>query len=329
MTANRISRLPIAEFCGRSGELDLGSGRAAAMSTAFHAICSVAPDVIRKTAALTEAEREELKTWHRPTQVPFDDGTVLTYEAAEKESTVGIDSRGRFSLDPEVAVCIGHLDMAWTVEKQFNVAARVCYVGDIKKTHWTTLDGPESLQLHGYGFALAAREHATHYACGLWIAEDGVWNWGKLVDLESSEAADVWDRILHAATNQGGEFRTGGHCRSCYSRLRCPAYLVPVESTHALAPLNGGEVTNEQALHLLHQYQRAEDTLKAVGGFLKEYARRTPIYDPATKKRYMAVECAGKESVNKEALLRDEPQAREKGWIKKGAPYDMMRWVKA
>lgn len=329
MTANRMSRLPIAEFCGRSGELDVGSGRAAAMSTAFHAICSAAPDVMHKVAALTEAERVELGTWHKPELVHFDDGTELTYESAEKESRVGIDARGRFETDPEKALVVGTLDMAWTVEKQRGVALRVCYVGDIKKTKWTTLDGPESLQLHGYGFALSAREHATHYCPGLWIAEDGEWRWGDLVDLESSEAADLWERIGHAARNQGGEFRTGSHCSSCYSRLRCPAYLLPFERHDSLAVLSGADISEERVLELLLATQQAEATIKVAKDFCNEYARRHGIHDPKTNKNYRTIECQGRESAKVADVLAAMPDARERGVIKRGAPYDMMRWVKA
>lgn len=321
MAANRISRLPVAEFCGRSGELDTGSGRAAAMSSAFHALCEGDDAKAAKLLALLTADEcQTIKTWHKPEKVTFDDGTELTYESAEKETTVGFDARGRFSLS-ESAIAIGHLDMAWRTKNGV-------YVGDIKKTRWTTLDGPESLQLAGYGFALAAREHVDTFACGLWIAEDGEWHWGKLVDLESSEAADLWARVKHAALNTGGDFRTGGHCRSCWSRMRCPAYLVPVEETHALAPLGGHDVTSTQALELLRAYERGKDTLEVVKGFLDEYARRFGIPSEDGKKKYAAVQCQGREALDKERVIAEVPDARERGWFKRGAPYEQMRWVK-
>ncbi len=329
MTANRISRLPIAEFCGRSGDLDNGSGRAAQMSTAFHAMCEGdAEKIARALSLLTAAEVATIKEWERPVEVVFDDGTKLSYDSAEKESTVGLDARGRFCLDPEKAIVMGHLDMAWI--RHVGDASQVsAFVGDIKKTKWTTLDGPESLQLHGYGFALAAREGATHYCPGLWIAEDGEWVWGELVDLESSKAADIWGRILHASQNQGGEYRTGGHCSSCWSRLKCPAYLLPFERFDSLAPLSGGELTNDKVLDLLVTAQRAEATVKVAIDFCKEYARRHGIDDPSTGKSYRAVQCSGRESVDTKKVLADIPDARERGWFKKGAPYDMMRWVKS
>lgn len=318
---NRISRLPIAEFCGRSAELDVGSSRVAVMGSAFHAMCEGDSAKIAKLLMLLSPEEvDEVHRWKKPTKVTFDDGTELSYDSAEKETEVGFDAQGRHTTG-EKAIAIGHIDMSW-------IRHTVAYVGDIKKQRWTTLDGPDSLQLAGYGFALAAREGCTHFCPGLWYAEEGEWSWGSLVDLESSEAADLWARIVHAAMNVGGEFYTGGHCRSCYSRLRCPAYLVPVESTHALAPLAGHEVTNAQVLALLHAKQRAETTLEAVDAYLKEYARRTPIYDPETKRKYCAVQCSGRESIDVDAILRDCPDARQRGWFKKGRPYPMMRWIK-
>jgi hypothetical protein len=329
MPANRMSRLPIAEFCGRSGELDVGSGRAAAMSTAFHAMCEGDPAKIAPALArLTQKEVDEIKNWERPVLVHFDDGTELSYDSAEKESRVGIDARGRFELDAEKALVVGTLDMAWTVEKERGCAQRICYVGDIKKTKWTTLDGPESLQLAGYGFALSAREQATHFCPGLWIAEDGEWVWGDLIDLESSRASDLWARIEHAATNQGGEFRTGGHCSSCWARLRCPAYLLPYERHDSLAVLSGADLTNDKVLELLVATQQAEATIKVAKEFCNEYARRHGIDDPSTGKSYRAVQCQGRESAKVADVLEAFPEARQLGVVRRGAHYEMMRWVK-
>lgn len=336
MTPNRFSRLPVAEFCGRSGELDIGSGRAAAMSTAFHAVCSGAVDATAKCAALTAAEKEEIKTWHRPESIRFDDGEELSYENAEKELQIGLDSRGRHCLDPSKAIVIGTLDMAWSradidgvpPDQTVSVDALgrvVAYVGDIKKTRWTTLDGPESLQLIGYAFAYAAKVGATHFCCGIWNATEGGWTWGELIDLESPKAVELWARVVHASQNQGGEFRTGGHCRSCWSRMKCPAYLVPVDSAHALAPLAGHEITPDKVLELLRQYERASDTLDVVKEFLTEYGRRHPVPSEDGKKRWMPVECQGREGLAPE----HKEDARKAGWMKRGAPYEQMRWVKA
>jgi hypothetical protein len=291
-------------------------------------MCEGDPEKIaRALSLLTQKEIDEVKGWEKPTEVTFDTGDKLSYESAEKESFVGINARGRFEVDPEKAIVVGTLDMAWVrhTGEQDHLTA---YVGDIKKTRWTTLDGPESLQLAAYGFALAARESATHYCPGLWIAEDGEWRWGDLVDLESSRAADIWGRIVHAAQNQGGEYRTGGHCSSCWSRLRCPAYLLPFERHDSLAVLSGAELSNDKVLELLVTAQRAQAAVDVAVDFCKEYARRHGIDDASTGKSFRAVQCQGRESVDTKKVLADIPDARERGWFKKGAPYDQMRWVK-
>jgi hypothetical protein len=298
------------------------------MSTYFHAHCEGNVDKCAELLlSLTREEHEAIATWIAPTKVTFDDGLELEYSGAIKETQVGFDARGRFCLDPEKAIAIGTLDMAWVVT--FPDGRKVVYVGDIKKTQWTTLDGPDSLQLNGYGFALAAREGADAYCCGIWIAEEGRWVWGELVDLMGTTAATLWERVKHAAQNQGGEYRTGGHCRSCWSRMRCPAHLVPLDVTEALAPLGGHEVTEEKVLEFYLLAKRAEDTVKVALDFCHEYARRQGLHDASTGKKLMAVQCAGRESVNKEALLKEYPDARERGVFKKGQPYEQMRWVKA
>jgi hypothetical protein len=321
---NRASSLKVAEFCGQAPVLSEKyniSGRAAAVSTAFHAVCAGAKDAPEKMSRLTDEEREEVGSWFKPDRCEVAPDVFLDYESAEKELSVGLDAQGRF-VDPDTtpALIPGHLDFAW-------VRGSVAYVCDIKRAAWTA-ESPDILQLHAYGMAYAKLRCCRYYVTGLWIAQEGRYVWSnRFVDLRSDEAEEIWERLRHAAMNRSGEYNIGAHCKDCWSYHRCPAYTLAAATaqTELAALADNGEITKEglvRAVVLAEGMKRiAEKALEAC----KEAVRRgAEVRDPKTGKVWRATRCRGRETANVAAL-------REAGlteYIKQGADYDRMGWVK-
>lgn len=327
---NRMSSLSIAQHCGQAPALSqLGSGRAAAMSTAFHARCAEAADAAAKLARLTADERDEIATWHKPADVEVS-GATLTYEAAEKELEVGLTSQGRYcAAEHPDCVSVGHLDFAWTVDFP---GLRVAFVADIKRSEWTVGDGPESLQLHAYATAYADKVGADAYVTGIWGAVEGQWWWRQeLVRLDSMEAIEIADRVLAAARNTGGDFAMGPHCSGCYGRLRCPAYVIaPAHAVTELAPFTsvGAELTNEKASELLLLCDRVEDMADKVRKELKERVRRgLVVIGDGNGKVWRPTQCDGRRGLS--AKLIEKAGLKPDDFMDRGKPYDRWGWVKA
>jgi hypothetical protein len=333
---NRASSLKVAEFCGQSAVLSEKyniSGRAAAVSTAFHAVCAGATDAPEKMSRLTDEEREEVGAWYKPTPCEVEPGVFLDYESAEKELSVGLDAQGRF-VDPDTtpALIPGHLDFAWVRERPVAArtdwgSAKVAYVCDIKRAAWTA-ESPDILQLHAYGMAYAKLRGCRYYVTGLWVAMEGRYVWSDcFVDLRSDEAEEIWERLRAAATNRGDEYSTGQHCRDCWVWNRCPAYTMStvLAKTELAALVDDGEITVDgltRAVLLAEGMKRLADKALEVA---KEHIRRGyEVRDPKTGKVWRATKCRGRETANVAAL-------REAGlteYIKQGADYDRMGWVK-
>jgi hypothetical protein len=149
-------------------------------------------------------------------------------------------------------------------------------VADIKKSVWTTPDGPDSLQIHAYGRAFAKKTDCVAYCTGIWAAKEGRWIWStEIVLLDGPSGQATWERIAHAASNTG-EASTGSHCGSCYARLHCAEYLLPAVVASALATevASGGLAADADAARLLAWADRAEDLAGRVRDNLKEQVRR-------------------------------------------------------
>ena len=184
---NRSSSLPIAQYCSASAVLGAkhGAGRAAAMSTAFHARSAQSDGWRALFTLLSPAERETIDGWHLPEDVELEDGTVLRYAEAYKEEQVMLDSQGDYTEDPEEAVCTGHFDIAWVIEHE-NVPdddqiegdaaqpMRVLYLADLKKTDWSSVGGVSSLQLLSYAFAFASKHKCDAFVLGIWNITEAV-----------------------------------------------------------------------------------------------------------------------------------------------------------
>lgn len=318
---NRISLLPVTQFCALSGRLseEHGAGRAAALSSAFHAMMAGSPDAKEKRARLTPRELDTISGWKKPTPITVH-GFELTYEAAAKEQPVGLTLEGEFAESGEVATC-GTLDFAW-------VHDGVAFIGDMKKSQWTT-SGPDSLQLIAYGYAWA-KKHGCHSFClGLWILEDSEWRWSdRVYELNSFDALDIWGRIVYAALNVGMEASFGDHCSNCYGRLHCPEYTAPAAlADTVLSPVAvGGALGDpEKLLALLEYVERVEPMIAKVKEQAKEWARRgTPLKRKGQVLKF--IRCKGRESLNRARLFSEIPEATK--YLERGEDYDQARWVK-
>jgi len=327
---NRMSALATSRFCGRAAELSVGAGRAAMMSTVFHARCAN-PGNYYDEACLTPEELETIGTWQPPADTSFTFGKdtfTLRYKDAVKELEVALtDTAGACSADDPRSITVGHLDMAWRID--LPDGRKVAYVGDIKKTQWTTLDGPESLQLIAYAFAFAALEGCDAFCCGIWQATEGQWHWGEVIDFDSEQAGKLWDEVKHAASNVGGDFATGPHCSGCWSRLRCPAHLLPPETfvgTSLECLAEGAERTHENMLQLLTLKQRAADTLKVIDSELKAFANAHYGIKDGNGKVWRAVICKGRETFDSKRALEVNPELQV--YMRQGGSYETYRWMK-
>ncbi len=327
----RMSALPIAQYCGQApilGEKH-GAGRAAAMSSAFHALCAGDPS---KLAFLTAHEKEEIATWKMPADIerplaPINGkkrGELLTYANSDKEMLVGLDTWGGFTLEPKQAVTLGHLDFAWACDDG------VALIVDIKKSIWTTPEGPESLQLHAYGLAYAELRGCDAYIPGLWIADEGEYLFAKeAVDLASPRARELWRQIDHAAMNDGG-FATGPHCRNCWSRLHCQEYVMPVATGQSLAflkPFAEGFEFPDNSFDVWQELKRAEEVVEKCKDNLKEAVRRgvTQVIDHEKNQQWAQIEMPGRKTLDRKALEADGVDLGK--YEKQGAPYVTPRWV--
>lgn len=324
-TGNRISLLPVAQYCGLAPVLSEqhGAGRAAAMSQAFHALCARAEDAKEKLARLTPKELAAIGTWKAPGEVKLPSGRVLKYDDAEREQPVGLTLSGEWADDGNVVTC-GTLDFAW-------VADGVAYVADIKKSSWT-VSGPDTLQLLTYGYAWAKKHGCSAFVTGLFIAETGEWVWDDSVrELDDFSSLDLWARIMYAATNRSDTGSPGDHCKNCYGRLYCPEWVLPAAAADTvLAPVAAGGLESldpEKLSELVLYCQRVKGVIEKVEEQAKEMARRgTPVSD-GKGKVWKATQCKGRESLNQTRLLLDHPEMAK--YYERGQPYSQFRWSKA
>lgn len=327
---HRMSSLPLARFCPMAPELDKQhgeSGRSAVVSTAFHALCSDpdSPETHRKIARLTPEERDELEALHVPTPLHIAD-MVLGYSRARAEVTLALAlSDGTKS--------IGHADMVWIV---FD-GEGTCWVvvGDIKRSRWTTPDGANSLQLRGYLAAAVEMAKKLGYepefgATAIWQATEGRWDVGDAIDLSDELAwMELCDEIDAAATNKG-EASTGAHCKSCYSRVHCPAYLLPGaigEHNPDLAPLSTGKATHDEVLRALYAVEAMKTVASQAETLVKAWVDvNGPLRDGDAV--YRCGEVKGRSSFNGSKFKKDHPELAAK-YTTTGKPTTRYAWGKA
>lgn len=299
------------------------------MSQAWHALMAGTPGGAELLARLTSEEADEVLTWGEPDAVHLPaewEIVALAYNKAEKELEVCLSAHGGHCAPTHSScVSVGHLDMAWVVEAPDGM--RIAYVGDLKKREATS--HPGSLQLIAYGFAYASMRDCDAFCCGIWAGEEGTWSWGEMVDLESELAITLLRRVLAAATNDSPEFAMGPHCRDCFSRFRCPAYVIPPEAaTGSLAILDGQtDITSEKVAELVLAVQRVEDMAKTAKEFCKDWEAKHPGQVVSQGKAWKSVQMPGRKTVDSKALFAAIPEAKK--YERQGEGYSMMKWVKA
>ena len=320
-----MSKLPIVQYCGLAGKVNeiAGSIRAGVLSKWFHANCGEQwEEAQRLWAQLSDNEREEVRSWVRPARCTID-GTLLDYSVAEKELEVGIDENGRY-LDPtqHEVMSTGHIDMAWNYNK-------VAYIGDIKRSRFTVKDGTDSLQLHAYGFAYSSLRGCHYYRVGIWQAIEGVWIWSnERVDLESSRAGDIWERIRRAGLNTDEEANKGPHCQDCWGRLKCPAYTLDAAlGTTELAPLVNGGLTPENAVRALQLAESMVDLGSSVIEACKAYVAQGGKIADGKGRSYRPIKSEGREYVTTRDVRAKFGSAAE-SVIRRSKPGERWGWYK-
>lgn len=332
---NRMSSLNVARYCPKAPKLgaQYGAGRAALMGSAFHAMAAAPndPETHRLWCQLTEEEAVEVCRWRKPDPIELESET-LRYDDSIREVALALNSVGG-ACEPDDPDCItvGHTDCAWVVERDWD---RIAYVLDLKKTEWTVKTAPEkSLQLLAYGLAAAAKYGCDGFCVGIWACTEATYDWSGIIMVDSDEARAAWELIKHAATHTEGEARTGSHCADdCYGRLHCEEWLLPAAlATQDIGALGSlvegasGEMDNDRALSLALLSKRLEDLGKVLKDHMRAYARRHPVIDEESGKRYAAITTKGRLSLDRAAVEREHPGLLAK-YEKRGNDIVQVRW---
>ena len=290
---NRMSSLPIAQYCSASGVLGdkHGAGRAAAVSTAFHALAAGEEHAADLVSRLSPEEQLDLAARKFPTPVSVGD-VSLEWKDGHCEAEVVLK-------DGEEIVSVGHVDCFWIVDG-------IAYVADIKATDWSS-SGVGSLQLQSYGLSVAEAHDCDAYCCGIWNATEGEWDWGEIHDLMDIGTMKIRERVVAAAKNTNGEYATGPHCHDCYQRLHCQEWLAPIANPEtALAQVTTGDLTQEKAAEALLQVKAIKDLVKLAESTLKAYADRVGGIVSGDKV-WISGPVKGRMSLDKKALEEDHP----------------------
>lgn len=333
----RISSLPTAEFCPRVDKTgqDVESTQAA-RSTVFHAYCDTGewPKGLR---ALPEADREEISGWRVPMPFVYKQGDIthaLQYKNAYRETRVALDKNFKpviidkglpqneiASTHPEVMI-VGHLDMAWVVDD-------LVIVCDIKSSIFAVKERCDSLQLHGYGMALAILLGKPRYLTAIWDASDGRYYVSNhAVELDGFEAAEIQERITLAATERDGDFRTGTHCSGCWKRSHCPAHLVDVPEGEFKAILSGQATQKDVRLALI-KIKGMGDLANRIAQACKDWvSQHGPVLSEDGKKQYQVELRGGRDALDKTAVMRALGVDSLDDYTKKGKDYPVFDWRK-
>lgn len=335
----RISSLPTSEFCSRVDKIgqDVASTQAE-RSTVFHEYCDTGkwPEGLR---SLPEADREEIGNWRVPMPFVYKVGSNVThalqYREAIRESRVALDSSFNYvDVPPEVAqddianlypqvMIVGHLDMAWVV-------GDLVIICDIKSSIFAVPERCESLQLHGYGLALAVKLNKPRYLTAIWDASDAQYyvNPNGPVELDGFEAEVIRDRIRLAASERDGGFRVGEHCSGCWKRSRCPAHLVDVPEGEFKAILSG-QATQKDVRQAIIKLKQQKDLVKEVEKSVKSWVdQHGPVISEDGKKHYRCELRSGKLSTDYDRIARELGVKDLDGFKKRGNDYQEYAWRK-
>lgn len=333
----RISSLPTAEFCPKVDKIgqDVETTQSS-RSTVFHAYCDSGkwPADLR---TLPEADIEEISKWRVPMPFVYKTGSAthaLQYKEAHREKRVALDWEFRWvdvnpglpqadiaKAHPEVMI-VGHLDMAWAV-------GDLVIVCDIKSSIWAVKERCDSLQLHGYGMALAVALDKPRYLTAIWDASDGrYYVRNEAVEVDSFEAEEIRDRIKRASEERDGGFRTGTHCSGCWKRSHCPAHLVDVPEGEFSALLSG-QAREKDVREALVKLKQLGDLTNRVGQACKDWvSQHGPVRSEDGKKQYQCELRSGKDSLDKDAVQRALGVENLDKYMKQGKDYPVFDWRK-
>lgn len=322
----RCSALPQNEHCGLSSVLAAndprGSGSRARVGIGYHAVAAGA-SLADVTDGLTKDELADLAELRWPGDVPPN---------AIRERRLGLSPLGRYQ-EPgkRGALTEGTPDAFWLWDDLAPTGARCVGVVDYKTGQLPVEDGPLSLQLVAYGFAAADLLGCDAMKLGIWYARgEGRWDWSEVIPLDSPQAADLWKRVVAAATAEP-KAQPGPHCESCWQRAICPARLLPAIDGTALGELepfvanSGTELTPASAevgLRLISAMRevadRAEEHVRSevLAGRL-HLERDGKVYGPS--------EVAGRRS----ASVEDLAKAGLSQYVRQGKPYLRWSWKRA
>lgn len=335
----RISSLPTAEHC--AGVDTIGQqveSTQALRGTVFHAYCAtgVWPDELYQ---LPQADIEQIQGWHVPTPFNYKMGdvtTLLQYQTAMKEVRVALDHDFNYvdvppdvpqneiaERYPNVMVC-GHLDLAWHIPH-----ADLLIVCDIKSTIWTVKDRNNSLQLHGYGLALAAKMNVGRYVTCIWDATDGEYYVAdEAIEVDGFEAADIRDRIRRASSDRGRQLTTGSYCSQCWKRKSCPAHLVDVPESEFSAVLSGN-ATQEQVRNALMRKVQMKDVIEKVEEACRTWVKQNgPLVSEDGTKEWRIALRQGRMGLDKKAVAQELGLSDLSKFNRRGKPYEALDWRK-
>lgn len=335
----RISSLPTAEFCPRVDKIGQDVETTASLrSTYFHAWCDTG-EWPKGVENLPQADREEIEKWRKPLHFVYNVGEsryALAYHDAIRETRVALDSDFNWvdvprdvpqsdiaERYPDVMVC-GHLDMAWVLPEH-----DLIIIGDIKSSIFAVSDRTDSLQLHGYGMAMAARHKVGRYVNAIWDACDGQWFvHDHAIEVDGFEAEDIRVRIKRACDERDGNFLTGTHCSGCWKRKRCPAHLMDVPESE-FAPVLSGNATEADIRAALVGLKRMGDLANQVKEACESWVRQhgyvrsedgSKVWSPAMRQ--------GKLSTDYAAIARALGKKDLEDFKRQGKPYPVFSWRK-
>lgn len=320
----RPSMLGIAEKCGLAPVLAansiIGAGTRGRVGTAYHAVAAGA-SLADVTDGLTKEELADLAELRWPGDIPA---------GATRERTLGLSPLGRYA-EPGTPgnLTEGTPDVFWHSTAAEAGTKNIACIVDYKTGQLPVEDGPLSLQLVAYGFAVADLLGADAMKLGIWYARGaGRWDWSDAIPLDSEQAADLWKRVL-AAAQAKPTAQPGPHCEGCWQRAICPARLLPAIDGTALGELEpfqgGAELTPARAevgLRLISAMRevadRAEEHIRAeiTAGRL-HLERDGKVYGPS--------EVSGRRSASVEELVK----AGLTQYVRQGKPYLRWQWRRA
>lgn len=308
------------------------------MGTWFHAKQAGVDPLV----TLTPEEQDEVDSWKDPPPLETPFGVLKWSDGVpEREIAVNMALTPVRAIDPDAALT-GHPDIYWVVEKEGRVYVCVC---DIKATTWHIAEGPRSLQLLGYGIMVAMQVGADGIWTCLYDATRGVYvtpDDGRPMHLDEPSGIEAMARVMDAM-KQGIEHAdtpvTGAHCDSCYERMRCEAWALPV--TQLATPLealvdtalDGSDpleriraMTPEKRVEML-RYAEALAHIADVAQRSLRAAAVSGIEFSDGDKHWAASEVKGRMTFVQKGFKEDFPDLFAK-YQKMGEPHVRMGWKK-